>query len=145
MSSPRIRPWLLAHLPAGVKSLSAEWFLAILCLLTGQAILTGVGRSSSVELLLYPVAYYLWSACLLVGGLALISGLSSIRQVSDSEYVIRRTPVYLLGLRLLGTAAFFYAVAVLIINGWDAIVSAAVTLAFAGLCAVRILVVGGKR
>jgi uncharacterized membrane protein len=142
---PRIRPWLLAHLPAGILSRPAEWFLSILCVLSGQAILTGLGQSGSVERLLNAIAYYLWGAALVAGGAAMIAGLTSIRRAPDGEYIIRRKPVYLLGLRLLCSASVIFTIAVLAVNHWAGIVTAGITLAFAGMCGVRILVVGGRR
>lgn len=143
----RIRPWLLEHLPAGVLNRPAEWFLAILCLLSGLPILTGLGRTSSVAALLYPPAYYAWGACLVFGGLGMICGLTSIRRRTldgVTEYVITRVPCYLLGLRLLCIASLVFTIAILIVAHLNGVVAAAVTLAFAGMCGVRILVVGGR-
>lgn len=140
----RVRPWLLDHLPPSILDLSAEWFLAIACILSGQAIVTGIGRTKSVAMLLYPPMYYAWGGCLLFGGVAIVLGLSSIRRLSTHRYVITRPAIYLLGLRLLGIASIVYAIAVLIVAGRTGLLAAGITLAFAGMCGVRVLVVGGR-
>jgi hypothetical protein len=139
----RLHSWLLDHLPPGVLNLPAEWLLAFACLLSGQAAITGFGRVNTISTLLYPPIYYAWGGCLVLGGVALVWGLASIRRIPGG-YVIARLAAYLLGLRLLGIASLAYAIAVLVVAGRVGIVAAATASAFAGMCAIRVLVVRGR-
>lgn len=145
----RARIWLLTRLPAGVLHRPFEWFTAVLCVLSGASIVTGAGESSSVERLLYQPLYYAWGGSLLLGGLALVCGLSSIRRAARDRrrdaYEVRRVACYKLGLRLLGRASAVYVVAVLVTAGLGGVVAATMTLAFAGTCAVRLLTIDVPR
>jgi hypothetical protein len=142
----KTQTWLLSHLPAGLIVHPAEWFLAMLCFLSGITIVTGVSRPGSVAKLLWHPIYEGWGISLLVGSIALIAGLSSIRWARGTDlYTIKRVPIYKLGLRLLGLTSSAYAVAVLIAGRWNGTFSAAVTLAFAAMCAIRLLNLGRNR
>lgn len=141
-----LQRWLLDHLPAGIVARPSEWFLAILCSLSGLTITTGLSNPGSVEALLWRPVYHAWGATLLVGGGALMCGLTSIRWVPDTErYLVTRVPCYRLGLKLLGLASLAYVVAILFAAGLNSAVAAAVTLAFAAMCGVRLLTIGAKR
>lgn len=140
----RVRPWLLRKLPAGVIARPAEWFLALLCILSGSVQLASLGQSRSVMTLLGPVFYVGWCVSLVIGGLAMTCGLSSYRRAVTGWY-IRRVPCYRFGLRLLGLASLTYGIAVLIAGGLNAAVAAASTLALSGMCAVRLLTLGSPR
>lgn len=138
-----MRTWLLARLPAGLIVHPAEWFLAFWCFLAGLIITTGLGKPGSVEKLLYRPVYIGWGVCLIVGSVALMAGLSSITWARGTDlYVIRRIPIYKLGLRLLGLASLSYAVAIGIVGRWNGAVAVALTLAFAAMCGIRLLGLG---
>lgn len=142
----RIRTWLLAHLPAGVIARPAEWFLAVLLTLSGLTIVSGLSEPQSVVALLWPAVYYAWGGCLLVGGVAMISGLSSAHWVNGMDrYVITRIAVYALGLRLLGIAALAHGTAILVAAGWNGLLAACITFSFAAMCGVRLLTIGSGR
>jgi hypothetical protein len=141
----RLRLWLLDHLPAGVIARPAEWFLASLCLLTGPPILLGISEPKSVQTLLWAPIFTGWGAAMTLGGLGLACGLSSYKRTPGGNWTITRVPCYRLGLRLLGLSAGLYAVAVLIAGGLDALFAAVITLAFAGMCWVRLLSLGHPR
>jgi len=139
----RIRTWLLAHLPAGVIARPAEWFLAVLLSLSGLAIVVGLSKPATVTALLWRPAYYAWGACLLLGGAAMIGGLSSTRWIPGTDrYVIIRVAIYQLGLRLLGLSSLAYAIAVLAVGGWNGVLAACITLSFTAMCGIRLLTLG---
>lgn len=139
----RVKGWLLAHLPAGLLARPAEWFLAILCLLSGPPILLGRSTPRAVHSLLPPVIYSIWGGALVLGGLGLVCGLSSYRR-SPAGWTVTRVPCYRMGLRVLGLSATLYAATGLIVGRWDALPFAAITLSFAGMCAVRLLTLGAR-
>lgn len=141
-----IRIWLLAHLPAGVIARPAEWFLAVLLTLSGITTVTGLSEPPSVEKLLWHPVYYGWGACLLLGGIAMISGLSSAQWIGGTDrYVITRVAIYTLGLRLLGLTSLAYTCAILAAGGWNGIPLACITLAFSAMCGIRLLTIGNGR
>lgn len=134
------RIWLLDHLPAGVLERPAEWFLALLSIVSGIGGLLGPVEQASLQALLPAAIHRGWNLALIVGGFALISGLSSIRHVpSGGRYVITRLPGYRLGCRLLGIASYAYAGALLWVSGFDGFYPAMLTLAFAFVFTLRLL------
>lgn len=142
----RVRAWLLAHLPAGVIARPSEWFLAIMCALSGVAIVAGVGEPRSIQALLWSPVYYGWGVSLMIGSFALAVGLTSIQWISGNPlaFVITRVPAYRLGLRLLGLSSLAYTVAVIIATGVTQPIAALAPLAFAAMCGVRLLTVGER-
>lgn len=138
------RDWLVDHLPAGLLARPGEWFLAVLCALSGLTILTGAARPTSVARLLPTPIYIAWGACLVIGSASLACGLSSYRR-SPGGWIVTRVPCYRLGLRLLGLSALLYAVVILYVAQLTAVFAAAVTIAFSGMCAVRLLTLGNAR
>lgn len=140
---PSASNWLREHLPAGLLARPGEWFLAVLCILSGLTILTGASHSTSVARLLPPAIYIAWGACLVIGGAGLCCGLSSYRR-SPGGWIVTRVPCYRLGLRLLGLASGLYATSMIWVGGANAIPAASITAAFAGMCGVRLLSLGGS-
>jgi hypothetical protein len=138
------RDWLVENLPAGLLARPGEWFLAVLCFLSGLTILTGAARPTSVALLLPEPIYVTWGACLVIGSASLACGLSSYQR-SPGGWIVTRVPCYRLGLRLLGLSAGLYAVVVLYVAQLTAVFAAAITLSFAGMCGVRLLTLGNAR
>lgn len=138
------RDWLLLHLPAGLLARPGEWFLATLCSLSGLTILTGAARPTSVARLLPEPIYYAWGACLVIGSASLMCGLSSYRR-SPGGWIVTRVPCYRLGLRLLGLSSALYASSILVVAHLSAVFAASVTVAFAGMCGVRLLTLGTAR
>lgn len=141
----RARLWLLRHLPAGLLWHPFEWFMAGLCVLSGIASLFTPVESNSLQALLPAPFLKLWGGTLLVGAVALASGLSSIRGVGDDRYVVTRVPAYRLGLRLLGLAVSVYIVALVLYAGWAGALASLVPAAFVAMCGVRLLALGGRR
>lgn len=140
----RARDWLVDNLPAGLLARPGEWFLAVLCALSGLTILTGAARPTSVARLLPDPIYFAWGACLVIGSASLACGLSSYRR-SPGGWIVTRVPCYRLGLRLLGLSALLYAVVILYVAHLSAVFAAAVTIAFTGMCSVRLLTLGNAR
>jgi hypothetical protein len=138
------RQWLLDNLPAGLLARPGEWFLAVLCALSGLTILTGAARPTSVARLLPEPIYVAWGACLVIGAASLACGLASYRR-SPGGWIVTRVPCYRLGLRLLGLSAALYAVVILYVAGLNAMFAASITTAFAGMCSVRLLTLGNAR
>lgn len=142
----KIRSWLLSHLPAGLVAQPPEWFLATLCFLSGLVIVAGLGETNSVGKLLWRPVYMGWGISLVLGSIALMSGLSSIQWARGTDiYTMKRVPAYKLGLRLLGLSSLAYAVAILVVVGWAGVVAAAITLAFAATCFIRLLTLGREK
>ncbi len=141
----RARIWMLDNLPPGVIERPAEWFLSMLSIVSGLGGLFGPVEQASLQALLPDTVHRGWNLFLVVGGIAMLSGLSSIRYVPRrSGYVITRLPGYRLGCRLLGLASFVYAVALLIVSGFQAFYPAMLTLAFGLVFSVRLLTLAGR-
>jgi hypothetical protein len=139
-----ITVWALRHLPAGIVARPMEWFLAILCTVTGVALMAGLSRPSAAENQLRPIAYYSWSLTLLVGGVAMIVGLTSIRWVSFPVYELRRVAEYQFGLRLLWIGCAVWSIVLIANTGIDAMLSASFAALFSFFCAVRLLTVRSR-
>lgn len=139
------RIWLLRKTPAGLLWHPFEWFVAILCILSGVAQLAGYAEPQSVERLLPGPFLKLWGIFLVLGSVALASGLSSIEATSADRYVVTRVPSYRLGLRLLAIAVTVYVVALLLYAGPAAIPACVIPAAFVLMCGVRLLALGGRR
>jgi len=138
------RDWLIEHLPAGLLARPGEWFLAVLCFLSGLTILTGAGRPTAVARLLPEPIFITWGVCLVIGSASLACGLSSYRR-SPGGWIVTRVPCYRLGLRLLGLSALLYAFVILYVAQMAAVFAAAITISFAGMCGVRLLTLGNVR
>lgn len=140
----RAADWLREHLPAGLLARPGEWFLAVLCALSGLTILSGAARPTSVARLLPDPMYIAWGTCLVIGSASLACGLASYRR-SPGGWIVTRVPCYRLGLRLLGLSAALFAASVLWVAQLNAIGSATFALAFSGMCGVRLLTLGNAR
>lgn len=139
------RVWMIDHLPAGVLERPAEWFLAILSIVSGIGGLFGPVEQASLDALLPGFVHRGWNLALVVGGVALISGLSSIRYVPDqSGYAITRLPGYRLGCRLLGLASYVYAGALLWTTRHEGFHLAMIVLVFGLVFTVRLLTLRGR-
>lgn len=138
------RIWLLRHTPAGLLWHPFEWFCAGLCGLSGVVQLAGGGQSDSLAALLPDPFLKVWGCLLLIGAVALASGLSSIESASADRYVITRVPSYRLGLRLLGLAMGTYIIALALYAGTAGLVAGIAPTAFALSCVCRILQLGGR-
>lgn len=138
------RDWLVDTLPAGLLARPGEWFLAVLCCLSGLTILTDAARPTTVANLLPEPIYIAWGACLVIGSASLACGLSSYHR-SPGGWIVTRVPCYRLGLRLLGLSALLYAVVILYVAQLAAVYAAAITFSFAGMCGVRLLTLGKAR
>lgn len=138
-----LRDRLVARLPAGLRYLTAEWLLALLCAVSGLLFLfAGIDSNSLINVLPAPL-YTLWGVMLVVGAFALGGGLTSVTEVKG-RYVITRVPIYKLGLRLLGSANLVYALSLALISGTEATVALIGPVAFAAMCGIRLLTVGAK-
>ena len=140
----RARVWLLQRIPSGMIYHPAEWLLAILCAISGFRVLFWGAESASLEDLLPPPLYFVWGLMLLVGAIAHMSGLLSIRTVNFDRYVVTRVPAYRLGLRLLGGSTAVYSAALIIYAGQPGLLAAVFPLAFSGMCGLRLLALGGR-
>lgn len=139
------RSWTLEHIPPGVRERPAEWFLGLLSIVSGLGGLFGPVEQASLEALLPDVIHRGWNVALVLGGIALISGLSSIRYIPDQRgYAITRLPGYRLGCRLLGLASYAYAGALLWTSGFDGFFPSMVVLVFGLVFTVRLLTLGGR-
>lgn len=141
----KLSHWLLAHLPASLIVRTELWFLAVLCFLSGLVIVAGISHPDSVVALLWHPVYVAWGICLLIGSIALMAGLSSIKWAPGTDlYIVKRIPIYKLGLRLLGLSSTAYAVAIGYVGRWNGILAVGITAAFAATCLIRLLTLGRK-
>lgn len=139
----RWRGWALRHLPAGFVTHGMEGFVGILCLVSGGGILSRISEPRAAEQFLDDPVYALWGGSLLIGGLALLIGVTSIRWVRiPIVYLIRRAEFYRLGLRLLAASTGLYGIAQIYYGGFDAVPAALLTLYFTFACTARLLAVG---
>ena len=116
----------------------AEFFLVILCGLSGVPYAIGVSRPHSLTALLPDVFVRGWGFALTFGALALMCGLTSVRYEHGRE-VVRRVPCYKLGLRLLAGAGTIYAIAIITVAGIGAAAAVAAVFLFVGYCLIRLL------
>ena len=138
-----IRVRLYHHIPAGLLWHPGEWLLACMCVFSGVVTVTTGVRSDSLAQLLPEVPYRIYGAVLIVGALALASGLASIRWVKFERYVVTRVPAYRLGLRLLGLNVGLYVIALYVYAGWKGLPASILPVAFVGMCALRLIALGG--
>lgn len=141
----RLRLWLLDHLPDGLLWTPFEWFLALLCTLSGFLSLFTPVETRSLQALLPSPFLKAWGALLIIGAIALVSGLASIRTVEPDRYVVIRVPAYRLGLRLLGLSTSIYIAALILFAGWAGVAASVIPAAFVIGCGVRLLTLGGRR
>lgn len=138
----RVRTWLLGHLPDGLLAHPAEWFLAVLCALTGVTTLVGLTQPQAVEQVLPLPVYALWGASLIAGAAAYAVGLASIRFTATGAYVVTRASWYRLGLRLLGSASLIFAGCIGFATGWG--LNLTPLLLFVAMCWLRLLALGSR-
>jgi hypothetical protein len=138
-----MRLWLIAHLPDPLLARPFEFFVAFLCVLSGATSLFEVSESEAVASTLEPWVSRAWSAALLLGGTALMAGLISIRMTATGMHVVTRVPAYRLGLRLLLVASLVYAGSLLHYIGPT--FEVVPLIAFAGMCGIRLVTLGGRR
>jgi len=138
------RLWLIEHIPDGVLFHPAEWLFALLCFVTGIRVVATGAESQSLESVLPGPLYGAWGGVLVVGSVALASGLASIRRVEHDRYVVTRIPAYRLGLRLLAISTLIYSGALVAFAGSAGLTAAVFPVAFAGMCGARLLMLGGR-
>lgn len=138
-----LRVWLYHKLPPGLLWHPGEWLLAFMCAFSGILNLTTGVRSDSLMNLLPETAYRVYSVILVVGALALASGLSSIKWLDYKAYVVTRVPAYRFGLRLLGFAVALFVAALWIFAGWKGFTASVIPVAFIGMCVLRLIALGG--
>lgn len=139
----RLRLWLVRKLPAGLLFHPAEWALAVLVIVPGVLTVAGWRTSDSLAAALPWPVYKAWGVLMVVGGAALIAGLSSIKR-AGSRYVVGRVPAYRLGLRLIGATEALYAVCLLASVGVGALQAAVSLLTVSVLCGIKLLTLGGR-
>lgn len=137
------RIWLVQHLPDPLLARPFEFFVAFLCVLSGATSLTEVSESESLTDALDPAVYRAWGLALFTGGAALLAGLTSVRMTATGMHVVTRVPVYRLGLRLLLIASLVYSGALLQHQGPT--LEVVPLVAFAGMCGIRLVTLGGRR
>lgn len=140
----RVAGWLRDHLPTGLLADPYGWFLAGLCIVSGLPTVLGISEPSDIEAQLRPLLARGWGACLVIGGLGMLCGLTSIRRDHYGRHLVTRVPCFRLGLRLLGIAAIVYAYAVASAAGAEAIMLTAILVAFAATHGVRLLTLGSR-
>lgn len=138
------RIWLVRKMPASLLWHPFEWFMAGLCALSGILTFFVPSDSPTLQTLFPEVVLKGYAAILILGALALAGGLSSIRAVDRDRYTITRVPTYRLGLRLLGLSMCVYVTALITLAGWAGVPASITPAAFALMCMVRLLALGGR-
>lgn len=138
-----LRVWLYHRLPPGLLWHPGEWLLAFMCAFSGIVGLTTGVRSDSLMHLLPETPYRIYSLLLLIGAIALMRGLASIKWLDYKAYVITQVPAYRLGLRLLGFTVALFVAALWIVLGWKGFYASVIPIAFIGMCALRLIALGG--
>lgn len=136
----RARVWLLDHLSPGVVARPFEWFFAALCLTSAATTSLRLAAGEASPPLPHAAAWF-WVACLVVGALGMMCGLTSIRVTATGMHVVTRVPCYRFGLRLLLAASVVYAVADVTVGKWGPAVALALV---AAACYVRLLTLAGR-
>lgn len=126
----RLPTWLLSRPEAGL--------LAFMCLLSGVPSAAGVVRPHSLEVMMPPWLVRCWGLVLVVGAVASIVGLTSIREEGGKEVLHRAAP-YKLGMRMLSLGSAVYAFAVMYVAGLQGLGAAPIILGFAAACWLRLL------
>lgn len=120
---------LLRRLPLGVRMYPLD--LTFCALGIPSAIITLLGISTSRALTVMPVwAQYVWSVMLLVGCVTWAAGtLTTMKR--ENDVVISRVELMIFGLTLVSTTSFIYAVAMIVFNGFAAVLAATPLVSFA--------------
>lgn len=139
-----MRLWLLDHLPGWLLAEPYGFLIALLCIVSGLPIVLRVNEPGPIRALLPSALVAGWGACLVFGGLAMLCGLTSIRQVPGQHHVVTRVPCYRLGLRLLAVASLIYAYSVASVAGFQAVGLVVILLLFAATNYLRLLTLGGR-
>jgi hypothetical protein len=105
---------------------SCETFVALLCVLSSAAYLSGTPAPKSIDALLPVWLRVAWGGYLFAGGLLILVGLSVGRRRTEKA-----------GLLLLAGSASVYALALGLVAGLAALFPAGITLAFAAAFGVR--------
>lgn len=113
----------MARLPVWVRTQPIDATFALLGIPSGLTLLVGPARSRALEAVLPHWATYLWAMSLVLGCLAWLAGLTSVR-MRDGRLVITRLPVLLLGLQILSPAALVYGLTIILVGGWAGVLAA---------------------
>lgn len=114
---------MISKLPAGIRIHPIEGVFATLGLIT--ATLAIVGGVSSAVLARFPWwGVVLWTSSLFIGCGAWLLGLLSTSVEKFDTVAIRKVPIYTFGLTLVSGSALVYGIAIVILVGWDAGLSA---------------------
>lgn len=138
----RMRRRVLHALPEGFVARPEAAFLAILCLGSGIPTALGFTQSRALYELLPMGVLNAWGVALIVGSLAVLSGILSI-QIRDGYEIIKRTAAYRLGLRLLGLSSVVYGLAVVAVGGAAGLLPAGWIWSFAAAMWVRLATTKG--
>jgi CHASE2 domain-containing sensor protein len=103
---------------------------------TGIFLLTNIAYSRPLQIL-PKWSEFLWAVMLLVGCTAWLIGIVTTVQNENNEIIIRQAPIMIFGLRLVGTAALVYGLALIVIGGWSGFIAAISYLTVAGGTYVR--------
>lgn len=122
---------IVRRLPAWVRLTPMDVMFAVMGLMSSVGSLLGITEPSSITRVLPEWGAVLWSVCLLVGCMAWLAGLTSVKE-NNGSFVLRRMPALLLGLYLVSLAAFAYGVVIMIFAGLAGVFPGLTLLAVAG-------------
>lgn len=114
---------MVRRLPLWVRANPMDVMFVFLGLPTSLASAVGLSQSSALHQVLPWWGPRLWSTALLVGCVAYLIGVTSVKEVGGS-LIITRMPALLLGLHLISITTATYAVVVLVFAGWAGLVPA---------------------
>jgi hypothetical protein len=121
---------IVHKLPKWIRMTPMDVMFAFLGTLSASTSLIGLSQPSSLTRILPWWGPMLWSLCLLIGCLAWLSGLSSVKE-NNGHMVLTRMPALIFGLYLVSLSSFTYGVILLVIAGTGGLVAATTFFAVA--------------
>lgn len=134
----RIKTWLVLRIPIPVLVESFEVFFASFSFVVGILALLGLGRASTMTRVLPHAGIIVFNLCLVFGALALLVGITGIRE-KEGRIVYTRLPMYKLGLRLLGLVCMLYGLILILVAGLTGLLASIPLVAFSLTCGVKLL------
>jgi hypothetical protein len=118
--SPSVR--LVSRLPVWVRQQPIDAMFALLGIPSGLAALIGPAKSRALTQVLPHWVVVLWGACLVIGCVCYLIGLTSMRE-HEGRLVVTRLPVMAFGLQILSPAALVYGTAIIAVSGWAGVLA----------------------
>jgi hypothetical protein len=122
---PNMQARLYRRLPPGIRNYPLDVMFAMMGIPSGVFSLIGISPQSLQKLLPFGIPY-LWSIVLVIGCTAWLIGILSTRDIDPERRVVAivRTPMTVLGVTLVSSAAFVYGCSIIAFTGLSGVVVA---------------------